>query len=193
MIIGLKGIVHSFFDESVGIDVKGVVYEVFMAPMQIADLGAIGTQVELHTYLRLSNDVLAIYGFAEAEQLRMFHKLISVNSVGPRNAQAILSHLSISQVAEAVLTENTVMLTGVPGVGARTASRIVLELKDKIDVPILGIDELSSINLDEDIITALTVLGYSRNEITAVLASVEFTENELELEDRIKIVLSRMG
>ena len=69
----------------------------------------------------------------------------------------------------------------------------ILELKDKIDVPILGIDELSSINLDEDIITALTVLGYSRNEITAVLASVEFTENELELEDRIKIVLSRMG
>ena len=60
-------------------------------------------------------------------------------------------------------------------------------------MPILGIDELSSINLDEDIITALTVLGYSRNEITAVLASVEFTENELELEDRIKIVLSRMG
>ena len=193
MIIGLKGILREVFEESIGVDVNGVVYEVYMAQTHIREIGDVGSYVELYTYLRLSNDIFGIYGFVDPQQLNMFHKLITVNSVGPRNAQAILGFLSIIQVTEAILTENTSLLTGVPGIGARTASRIVLELKDKINIPESGISPITTSNDDEEIISALAVLGYSRTEVTTILGSLVFEKEAVSLEDKIKLVLGQMA
>ena len=193
MIVGIKGTVDKIYPESVGVDVNGVVYEIHMAEPHLATLGQIGDFVELYTYMRLTNDVLMIYGFAHAEQLNMFHKLITVNSVGPRNAQSILGYLELSQITDAILTENTALLVGVPGIGARTASRIVLELKDKIDLSEdATFENTGRSDKEDEIVDALQALGYSRTEIASVLATVEFDESDLGLEERIKIVLSRM-
>lgn len=193
MIIGLKGKLLGIYDESIAIDVNGIVYEVHMAETHLRKIGELGHDLELFTYLRFSNDHFFIYGFSDANELRMFHKLITVNSVGPRNAQAILGHLEVSQITDAILTENTALLVGVPGIGARTASRIVLELKDKLDLTESTLVKTSEVEEEEEVINSLGALGYSRSEIVSVLASIEFGSNDSSLEDKIKLVLSRMA
>jgi Holliday junction DNA helicase RuvA len=193
MIVGLKGYITALLEESLGIDVNGVTYEVFVPQSKLAEIGSVGDYLHLHTHLRYTNDTFTIFGFDDSEQLKVFHQLISVNGVGPKNGLAILSHLSISQITEAVMTDNVGLLTGVPGVGTRTASRIALELKGKMEF-LEGMElEITRFDNDSDLIDSLVALGYTITEVKSVIGKTDFDPDHMDLESRIKMVLSRMA
>ena len=132
MIAYIKGKLEMKMTGYVVIDVGGVGYKVFMSETGIEDLGNIGETVKVHTYYRVREDDISIYGFNTLEELKMFELLLGVSGVGARTALAMLETCSPSEFAMAVVTEDVKVLTEIPGIGPKSAKRIILELKDKI-------------------------------------------------------------
>lgn len=181
------------------VDVQGIGYKIFMSETAIDRLGNVGDIVKIHTYLKVREDDVSIFGFNTAEELSMFELLISVSGVGAKTALGMLSSIEPSEFALAVITDDLKTLTKIPGVGAKSAQRIVLELKDKLKTQ-QAIDSnadekvVASIkknNKLEDAISALQVLGYNRKEIEKVLEKIEI--EELSVEDLIKKGLQLLG
>lgn len=181
------------------VDVNGIGYKIFMSETSIDKLGNIGDTVKIHTYLKVREDDISIFGFKTAEELNMFELLITVSGVGAKTALGMLSSLEPSAFALAVITNDLKTLTKIPGVGAKSAQRIVLELKDKLKTQQAiesGANEnvVASINKNnqlEDAISALQVLGYNRKEIEKVFEKIEVAE--LSVEDLIKKGLQLLG
>lgn len=181
------------------VDVNGIGYKIFMSETSIDKLGNIGDTVKIHTYLKVREDDISIFGFKTAEELSMFELLITVSGVGAKTALGMLSSLEPSAFALAVITNDLKTLTKIPGVGAKSAQRIVLELKDKLKTQQAiesGANEnvVASINKNnqlEDAISALQVLGYNRKEIEKVFEKIEVAE--LSVEDLIKKGLQLLG
>ena len=114
------------------IDVNGVGYKIFMSETAIEKVGEIGGNVKVHTYLKVREDDMSLYGFNTNEELRMFELLLQVSGIGAKSAIAILSNITPSQFAIAVITNDVSKIKTLPGIGPKTAQRIILELKDKI-------------------------------------------------------------
>ena len=114
------------------IDVNGVGYKIFMSETAIEKLGEIGESVKVHTYLKVREDDMSLYGFNTNEELRMFELLLQVSGIGAKSAITILSNIVPSQFAIAVITNDVSKIKSLPGIGPKTAQRIILELKDKI-------------------------------------------------------------
>lgn len=184
------------------IDCGGVGYQLTVSMTTAEQIsGKLGEKTRLYTHLQVREDGIELFGFAGREELSAFRLLTSVSGVGPKAAMAILSQLSPDRFAYAVATEDTRALSRAPGVGAKTAARIVLELKDK-----LSKDQLTgSISAMDDkkaaptpatgrlgeAADALAVLGYSRAEINEVLRSINTTD--LTLEQMITAALRRFS
>jgi Holliday junction DNA helicase RuvA len=152
-------------------------------------LGAIGEEVGIHTHLHLREDNATLYGFATAEELGLFQTLIMVSGVGPKLALAMLSTMSAEKLAMAITSGSIDLLTMIPGVGKKTAERLILELKGKIAW--LGAPaELAP--EDTDVLTALTSLGYSIREATHAVATLP-QDKKLSLEEKIKLALQYFG
>ncbi len=180
------------------IDCNGVGY-LLSVSMQTAGKisGRVNQKVLLYSYLQVREDAMELYGFADKEELRAFKLLISVSGVGPKAALAILSVLTVEQFARAVASSDSKMLSQAPGVGGKTAARIVLELKDKIGM------ELSASSNGEVIVptvqenantlealNALLVLGFSRPQASQVLREID---PALPLEEMIAQALKRLN
>lgn len=180
------------------IDVNGVGYKIFMSETAIEKLGEIGENVKVYTYLKVREDDMSLYGFNTNEELRMFELLLQVSGIGAKSAIAILSNIAPSQFAIAVITNDVSKIKSLPGIGPKTAQRIILELKDKIkSEEAISEDKLAeNIKQVEDnekvaeAISALQVLGYSKKEIEKALQKVE---NELSVEEIIKIGLKNLA
>lgn len=180
------------------IDVNGVGYKIFMSETAIEKLGEIGESVKVHTYLKVREDDMSLYGFNTNEELRMFELLLQVSGIGAKSAIAILSNITPSQFAIAVITNDVSKIKSLPGIGPKTAQRIILELKDKIkSEEAISEDKLAeNIKQVEDnekvaeAISALQVLGYSKKEIEKALQKVE---SELSVEEIIKIGLKNLA
>ena len=181
------------------VDVNGIGYKIFMSQTSIDKLGDIGENVKIHTYLKVREDDMSLFGFNTGEELSMFELLISVSGVGAKTALSMLACIEPSKFALAVITNDIKTLTKIPGVGAKSAQRIVLELKDKLKTD-KAINEstdsevVKTIEKDvklEDAISALQVLGYSRKEIEKVFEKIE--TSELSVEDLIKKGLQLLG
>ncbi len=171
----------------------GVTFHVFVPGSTLDKLGATGKRVELRTHLHLREDNVALYGFASAEELHLFESLITVSGVGPKIALAVLSGLSAEQLTMAIASGNDAALTRVPGVGKKTASRIVLELKGKLEKELGGVEAVAQIGQDNaDVVAALTSLGYSVAEAAKAVGALPSGE-ELGLEDRVKLALQALG
>lgn len=183
------------------IDVGGLGYKVFMSEFAIQEIGNIGEQVKVHTYYRVTEDDISIFGFNTTEELRMFELLISVSGIGAKTAIIMLGSIEASQFAIAVISGDVNTLKKIPGVGPKSAQRIILELKDKLKKE-QQIAELSSANVEQtskvkqiivndekvdEAISALLVLGYQRKDIEKVIQKID-TQN-LKLEDIIKQAL----
>ena len=183
------------------IDVGGLGYKVFMSEIAIQNIGNIGEQVKVHTYYRVSEDDISIFGFNTGEELRLFELLISVSGIGAKTAITMLGSVEPSDFAVAVISGNVDALKKVPGVGPKSAQRIILELKDKLKKEQQML-ELSNANLEqqntvkqvivnddkvEEAISALQVLGYQRKDIDKVIAQIDV--KTLSLEDIIKQAL----
>lgn len=189
MIAYLKGELITKSEEYVIIEVQGIGYKVFMSKKSIEELKE--KEVKIFTYLKIREDDISLFGFCSNEELHMFELLISVGGIGAKSAITILSNITPSKFALAVITNDVNTLKKLPGIGAKTAQRIILELKDKIKTE--EAMELSSNEQEKDepqedfaeLIQALQVLGYRRYEINQILPKVK-AEN---LEDRIKEAL----
>ena len=190
MIGFLHGKLQARTDDSIILNVGGVGYRVRVSVSTAAELGAVGSEVQVFTHLRVREDELSLYGFATEEELRLFETLMTVSGVGPKVALNVLSSAAANMVTMAIAQGNVDALTAVPGIGKKTAQRIVLELKGKIDVSGLGdVEELSP--LDEDVMNALINLGYSAAEANRAARAVP--SNVKVLEDRIRVALQYLG
>ena len=174
-----KGV--DFADISIG----GITLRANISTKTSEDLGEVGRSVRLHTSLQVRQDQISLYGFSTEEDRITFDTLININGVGPRLALAILSTFTAGELSTVVNSEDSNTLTQVPGVGKRTASRILLELKGKVDQisDIITVD-----NKAQDVLAALTALGYSAQEARQAMANVPPNE-DISGEDWIRITL----
>ena len=201
MLAYIKGNLEAKMTEYVVIDVGGLGYKIYMSESSIEKLGNIGDLVKIHTYYRVREDDISIFGFNTQEELKMFELLLGVSGVGARTALAMLATCKPSEFALAVVSEDVKVLTEIPGIGPKSAKRIILELKDKIkkEQVVEGIKEEISKNEKRnnrtleiaevkekvsEAIQALQVLGYNKKEIEKVFEKLDV--KELTTEELIK-------
>ncbi|MFH0846748.1 MAG: Holliday junction branch migration protein RuvA, partial [Chloroflexota bacterium] len=139
MIASLQGKLEAIYTGFVVINVNGIGYQVFVPVRTLAELGGAGSEVKLYTHLHVREDNLSLYGFATPEELRLFETLLTVSGIGPKLGLALLSTMSAEQTIMAIASGDADLLRGVPGIGKKTAERIVLELKDKIGTELLAV------------------------------------------------------
>ena len=194
----IKGNLEIKTEGYIVIDVNGIGYKIFMSTAAISKLGDIGQQVKVHTYLKVREDEMSLYGFNTNEELRMFELLLSVSGIGAKSAISILSNIEPSSFALAVITNDVNKIKSLPGIGPKGAQRIILELKDKIKTEEAisedGSLDIKTINLDDEkiaeAVSALQVLGYSRKEIEKAL---EKADTSLSVEELIKLGLKNLA
>lgn len=179
------------------IDNGGMGYKIFMSPSVIEKLPDVGEFQKIHTYYYVREDVISLYGFLTNEELRMFELLLSVSGIGAKSAIQILSSITPSSFALAVISNDVSKIVKIPGIGSKTAARIILELKDKLKTEqAISKNEqvkeaIHESEKDTEAVVALQVLGYTRKEIEKALEKFE-TQN-LTVEEIIKNALSILG
>ena len=196
MIAYLKGNLMTKSEEYIILEVQGIGYKVYMSKTSIDELDE-SNQVKVYTYLKIREDDISLFGFNTNEELHMFELLISVGGIGAKSAITILSNITPSRFALAVITNDVNSLKKLPGIGAKTAQRIILELTDKItteEAIDLDSNRIKQDNIQkeedlEELIQALQVLGYRRYEINKVLPKVKSET----LEDKIKETLQYLA
>jgi Holliday junction DNA helicase RuvA len=195
----IKGIITDRNDQQIVIENNGIGY-LINCPLGIsAELGGLGEEITVYLYQSVKEDDISLYGFSSRDQKEMFLKLITVSGIGPKVAHTICASLSAEQIAAAVMSGNVALLTGVKGLGKKTAERIILELKDKLKSQLGAAASVSaapvavavSANGDtgimQDAVGALVVLGYKDQEAAEAVASAY--EEEIGLEDLIRKAL----
>lgn len=185
MIAFLKGKVEIKTNSFIVIDVNGIGFKVFMTESSIQNIEK-NQDIKVYTYMRVMEDDMSLYGFLNNEELAMFELLISVGGIGAKSAIAILSNIEPSAFALAVISDDVNKLKKLPGIGPKTAQRIILELKDKIKSE-QAIENNSDIkekividNNTKDAIDALQVLGYNRKSIEKVLEGLNTKDMSVE-------------
>ena len=198
MISYIKGILEIKSKDYIVIDVGGIGYKIFMSETAINELEK-GKEVKIFTYMKVREDDISLYGFLNNEELVTFELLISVGGVGAKSAITILSNITPSKFALAVITNDVNTLKKLPGIGAKTAARIILELKDKMKTE-QSIEENKNEEIKEaivldnkanDALEALCVLGYTRKDVEKVLSNID--TNKLTVEEIIKQGLKYLG
>lgn len=151
-----------------------------------------GAAVFLHTHLQVREDALTLFGFESEDELGIFDLLLSVSGVGPKAALSILSTLSPDALRLALANEEAALVARAPGIGRRTAEKIIVELKDKIKAPTSNLEILAQMtNIDAEVIDALVVLGYSIVE--AQRAVQKLPREAVGVEERLRLALSQFG
>lgn len=208
MLAYIKGTLEMKMTGYVVIDVGGLGYKIFMSDVGIEKIGSIGEIVKVHTYYKVREDDISIFGFNTLEELKMFELLISVSGVGAKTALTMLASCEPSEFALAVISEDVKTLTEIPGIGAKSAQRIILELKDKItkeqEIEKINAQVNSKTKQEDKIqvaiennnkvaeaIAALQVLGYNKKEIEKAFAKLD--KNNLSTEELIKKGLNLLG
>lgn len=191
MIATLDGTLEYCGADSAIVKVGGVGIRVYLPVSTLSRLGDIGDKVFLYTHLHVKEDNLSLYGFATNEEVALFKNLISVSGIGPKMGLAMLSSLSVEQLATAIVGGNVDLINQVPGVGKKIASRLIVDLKSKLEqewkeTAVLLVPE------DSDAIAALTSLGYSLQEATQVVSSIP-DSSQLSLEERVRAALQRLS
>jgi holliday junction DNA helicase RuvA len=164
MIAHLRGKLLAKQPNQVIVETAGIGYDVTITVPTFAELPQVGTEIALHIHTYVREDVLALYGFLRPEEKHLFEKLISVSGIGPKLAVTILSGMPADDMVASIRRNDIVRLTKIPGIGKKTAERMVLELRDKL--PPLGAEIVNEIPkltaIEEDVLSALTNLGYQR-------------------------------
>lgn len=191
MIAGLRGRLEAKLPDALLVDVGGVVYRVGTSSTTIDGVGDPGDAVSLQTHLFVREDQLTLYGFATTDELRLFETLISVTGVGPRLACAILSRVRPDALHDAIAREDAGLLATVPGVGRKTAARLILELRGKLvpaDAPAPGAPTRD----DAEVVAALRALGYTPAEAHGATARLP-RDAEMPVEDRVVAALRELA
>jgi len=199
MLSHLKGILHRKSPTEIVVDVNGVGYALSIPFSTFEKLGEAGSAITILTYLHVREDILQLYGFATDSEREMFKLLISVSGIGPKIAQGILSGAQTSELQNLIGQGNSAALTAIPGVGRKTAERLIVELRDKIaklETPLAtaGIPS-SSAGIRSEALMALTSLGYNRAAAEKAIRTAlqEFAGKEPSIQELLKQALKSAG
>lgn len=195
----IKGTLEMKLNDAIIVEANGVGYKIFMAQNAIEKAGNIGEIVKIHTHYHVREDNISLYGFLSGEELMMFELLISVSGIGAKSALTILANIEPHNFALAVITNDEARLTKIPGLGKKTAARLIIELRDKmkkLDIEEVVGEESSPVFQSNDniqeAISALQVLGYNKKEIEKAFEKENIAS--LSVEDIIRkglMILSR--
>ena len=189
MIGYLSGTVKFLFDDGCILDVHGVGYKVFVDNTTRQTL-TVGNAAELFVHTSVREDAITLFGFGDAATLDLFELLLTVSGIGAKTAQAVVSKISAADFARAVTNQDAKTLTRLPGLGKKSAERILLELKDKVSEQATGNSEQLSSTAQDEAAEALDALGYTQAEISAVFAKAE---PNLSTEQLIKFALRELN
>jgi len=192
MIAAIEGILVNKGNNTVIVKAGPVSFTLNVPGSTLARLGNAGSPVSLHTYLYVREDVLALYGFSSTQELSLFERLITVSGIGPKVALALLTTLTTEQITTAIMSGNVDLLSQVPGIGKKTAGRIILDLKGKLEKGWEGEIIAPVSQSDSDAVAALTGLGYSIREATQALSNITVKEG-MTVEDKIRLALQQLA
>ncbi|MBS5673125.1 MAG: Holliday junction branch migration protein RuvA [Lachnospiraceae bacterium] len=198
----IKGILTEITEDAIIIENQGIGYEIAV-PGQVLDyLPSVGEEVKIYTYHYVREDAILLYGFLTKEDVKIFKMLIGVSGIGPKGALAILSVLSTDDLRFAILGDDAKAIAKAPGVGAKTAQRVIIELKDKLSLEDAFEQKLANqaqkaelnpaVGVKNEAILALTSLGYSQSEALKVLQGIEISPDD-QVEDVLKMALKQMA
>lgn len=199
----IKGILTDMEEDLVVVEAGGIGYNIYTTGQTFDYLPSVGEEVKLYTYLNVREDAMVLYGFLTKDDLRVFKLLIGVSGIGPKGALAILSVMTTDDLRFAVLGEDAKAIAKAPGIGAKTAQRLILELKDKFsleDAFEQKFENTASKNEKADgvrsakneAVQALVALGYSSSEALKAIGDVEITA-DTDVEDILKSALKNMA
>lgn len=206
MISYIKGELAEVFEEGVIIESGGIGYEIKMPLSSISNLPRTKNEIKIYTYLHVREDAIGLFGFLTRDDLRTFKLLITVNGIGPKGALGILSAITPDDLRFAILSDDAKTISKAPGIGSKTASKLILELKDKFKLE--DVFEESFINhsknqpsgmtapalyeLKKEAIDALVVLGYSGTDAAKVISGIDIKEG-MTSEEVLKLCLKNLG
>lgn len=193
----IKGVVEEIAQDSIVLDHDGIGYFIYVPTTVLSQLPGKGVEVKIHIYFQVKEDGFSLFGFLSKEELELFKLLISVNGIGPKAGISILSVLSAEDLRFAIASEDDKAIAQAPGVGKKTAQRVIIDLKDKIDFvgaveSKLEAGEKNAISgARNDAILALSSLGYSQTESYKAVAEIE-NADEMDVESIIKEALKKL-
>lgn len=202
MISYIRGELAAIEEEKVIVDVNGVGYGIFMPGQSMGKLPAIGREVKLHTYLNVREDAMQLFGFLTRDDLKVFKLVIGVSGIGPKGGLSVLSQLTPDDLRFAVLSNDVKAISATPGIGKKTAEKLIIELKDKLSMDDVlehaydqGEEAVSGTgnytNVQTEAVQALVALGYGNTEALKAVKKVEITE-DTDVEDVLKQALKFM-
>lgn len=199
MIAYISGALVSAGENYIVIDNHGMGYRIFVSGKFLDHIPAYGTQIKIYTHMYIREDELTLYGFHSEEELSVFRILIGISGVGPKVAMAILTALTIQELQLAVISEDTKTISKANGVGAKGASRIILELKDKLKMEDMMdaayeqsiVQDTQDLNAARDAILALVNLGYSNSEAALAVKKIGDT-SQMDIESILKAALKKL-
>ena len=200
MIAFLKGEISAIYEDKVIIEVSGVGYNVLMPASCIRALQGIGNTAKIYTYLSVREDAMQLYGFNTSDDLELFKLLITVNGIGPKASLQILSSMTTDEIKMAIVSSDSKTLSKVPGIGPKTAQRIIIDLKDKIDLintiesKLSGDIAYTGALSDEksEAVEALVALGYSKKDALNAVSNVEAPDGT-KVEQILKLALKSIS
>ena len=194
----IKGNLEGKNIDNIIVDVGGIGFKIYMSANSINRVGETGNAVKVYTYMKVMEDDISLYGFCTNEELKMFEQLIGVSGVGAKSALNILSNISPSSFALAIISGDVNTLKSLPGIGAKSAQRMILELKDKMKTQDAIATESAPVYNNivkndkiRDAIEALQVLGYARKDIDMAISNID--ASNMSVEDIIKHGLKYLG
>ncbi len=193
----IKGTLEEKSTDSIVVETAGIGYKIYVSEHTMAKLGEIGEKIKIYTHYHVREDNISLYGFMSNEELKMFELLLQVSGIGAKTAIAMLSNITPSKFALAIISNDLKTLTKIPGIGNKSAQRMVLELKDKLktQTAIEDDEEETTPNDNSESINeagqALQILGYNKSEISKVFD--KFDTHNLSTEDLIKEALKRLA
>ena len=200
MISYIKGALVKVWEDGIVLEANNIGYDIKMPLSSLEDLPRIGDTIKIYTYMHVREDAIGLFGFLTEDDLNMFKLLITVNGIGPKGALGILSAITPDNLRFAILSEDAKTITTAPGIGNKTASKLIIELKDKIKLEDAFEQKLmSQMNGQENVagsgsaiadvrneaIQALVVLGYSKTDAAKVVRKIDITE-DMNSEDILK-------
>lgn len=197
MISYIRGELAAFEEDKIIVDVGGVGYGIYMPAQAMGMLPAAGSEVKIHTYLNVKEDAMQLFGFLTRDDLEVFKLVIGVNGIGPKGGLSILSRLTPDDLRFAVMANDVKAIQAAPGIGKKTAEKLILELKDKLSIEdVLNRDEQTDTlvsqqagqEVQSDAVQALVALGYGSTESLRAVKKVQ-TEGEATAEDILKQAL----
>jgi len=194
MIDSITGIIQKKEPTNLFIEINGMVFNISICLKDYEELPDLNQEITILTYLNVREDLMELYGFLEFERRRLFTQLIGVSGIGPRTAINLLSNISVANFKENIIAEDVKSLSLIPGIGPKTAKRIILDIREKVTKDQSTTDGLDTSNINftyDDIYTALSSLGYRKNQIDKAIKQLT-NENSFDgnIEDVIKRILN---